>query len=261
MINIQEAKTELMDHIDGLKLDNPRVEIKRGHSMRVAENCKKIATALGLSKEQIELAELIGILHDIGRFEQYRIFDKNTDLKVLDITRKFDHGKEGVKVLKKDNYIRKYIKEAQYDEIIYTAIHEHNQYALSEGLSEDEELFSKIIKDADKLDLMYEAIEIYWQTPDWIKKIEEGKLSQKMLENFYEQKLSENRHKKSEVDQILRFVSFIYDINFKCSFEIIKENDYITKMIDRFNYEFLETKDELEKVKNIANEYILEKTK
>lgn len=261
MIDIKEAKIELMNHIDSMKLDNPRVEIKRWHTMRVAENCKKIAIELGLNEEEIELAELIGVLHDIGRFEQYKIFDKNTDLKVLDITKKFDHGKEGVKVLKKDNYIRKYIEDDKYDQIIYTAILEHNQYALSEGLSKEEELFSKIIKDADKLDLMYEAIDIYWQTPERIQEIEEGKLAEKMIESFYEQKLSKNRYKKSEVDQILRFISFIYDINFKCSYQIIKENDYITKMVDRFNFKFSETKDELQKVKNIANEYILEKTK
>ena len=261
MIDIKEAKIEFMNHLDSLKLDNPRVEIKRWHTMRVAENCKNIAIELGLNQEQIELAELIGVLHDIGRFEQYQIFDKNTDLKVLDITKRFDHGKEGVKVLNKDNYIRKYIKDDKYDQIIYTAILEHNQYALSKGLSEEEELFSKIIKDADKLDLMYEGVEVYWQTPEWIKKIEEGKLSKKMLADFYEQKLADNRNKNSEIDQILKIASFVYDINFKCSYEIIKENDYITKMIDRFNFKFLETKEELQKVKNIANEYILEKTK
>jgi len=261
MIDIEEAQIEFMNHIDSLKLDNPRVEIKRWHTMRVAENCKKIAIELGLQEEQIELAELIGILHDIGRFEQYQIFDKNTNLKTLDVTKKFDHGREGVKVLKKDDYIRKYIKDDKYDQIIYTAILEHNQYELSDGLSKEEELFSKIIKDADKLDLMYEGVEVYWKTPEWIEKIEEGKLSEKILESFYEQKLADNRNRKDEIDQILKIASFVYDINFKCSYEIIKENNYITKMIDRFNFKFTETKDELEKVKNIANEYILEKTK
>lgn len=261
MINIEKARIELINHIDGLNLDNPRVEMKREHSIRVAENCKKIAIALNLTQEQIELAELIGLLHDIGRFEQYKIFDKNTESKVLDVTNKFDHGKAGVEVLKKDNYIRKYVKEDKYDKIIYTAIYEHNQYELSKGLPEAEELFSRIIKDADKLDLMYEGVEVYWQTPEWIQKIEEGRLSEKMLENFYNYKLADNRNRKSEVDQILKIASFVYDINFKCSFDVIKKNDYISKMIDRFNYQILETKIELKKVKNIANKYLLEKTK
>lgn len=261
MIDIKKAKSELIEHINGLDLDNPRVEMKTGHSIRVSENAKKIAIALDLSEEQIELAELIGLLHDIGRFEQYKIFDKNTDSKTLDVTKKFDHGEAGVEVLKKDNYIRKYIKEDKYDKIIFTAIYEHNQYELTKGLSEAEELFSKIVKDADKLDLMYEGVEIYWQTPEWVEKIEQGKFAKKMLENFYEQKLADNRNREGEIDQILKIASFVYDINFKCSFEIIKENDYISKMLDRFNYQLPETEKEMKKIKKIANEYILEKTK
>lgn len=260
MINIENAKQELIRHINQIELDNPRVQTKADHIIRVSQISKKIATELKLKEEQIELAELIGLLHDIGRFEQYKIFDKNTKSKILDTTKKFDHGEAGVEVLKKDNYIRKYINEDKYDNIIFKAIYEHNKYALSKDLSEEEKLFCKIIKDADKIDLIYEAVYKYWQEPERIQEVEEGKLSEKMLEDFYCQKLSNNVNRISETDQILRFASFVFDINFKCSFEILKENDNISKMIDRFDYQVLETKKEMEKVKNMANEYIKRKT-
>lgn len=256
MIEIESVKKELVDHVHKLEIDNPRVQMKIGHIMRVVENCRKIAINLELAEEQIKLAELIGLLHDIGRFEQYQIFDKNTDTKVLDTTKKFDHGEAGVEVLKKDNYIRKYIEETTYDDIIYTAVYEHNKYKLTKGLSKEKELFSKIIKDADKIDLLYEAVYIYWQDEERIQKVEEGKLSEKMLEDFYQHKLADNRNRVSETDQILRFASFVFDINFPCSFKIIKENDYVSKMIDRFNYQIPETEVEMMKVKKIANEYI-----
>lgn len=259
MINIQNAKKELVAHVHKLEIDNPRVQMKIGHIMRVAENCRKIAIDLGLTEEQIQLAELIGLLHDIGRFEQYQIFDKNTETKVLDTTKKFDHGEAGVEVLKKDNYIRKYIEENTYDDIIYTAVYEHNKYELTKGLSKEKDLFSKIVKDADKIDLLYEAVYIYWQDSERIKKVEEGNLSEKMLEDFYQHKLSDNRNRVSETDQILRFASFIFDINFSYSFKIIKENDYVSEMIDRFHYQIPETKVEMMRVKRIANEYIEEK--
>lgn len=255
MIDIENAKKELVNHVNKLEIDNPRVQTKLGHILRVAENSKNIAEKLKLTQEQIQLAELIGLLHDIGRFEQYKVFDKN------DYIKKFDHGEAGVEVLKKDNYIRKYIEESTYDDIIYTAIYEHNKYKITEGLSKEKELFSKIIKDADKIDLLYESVYIYWQEPERIQEIEKGKLAEKMLENFYEHKLADNRNRVSEADQILRYASFIYDINFQCSFEIIKENNYISQMINRFNYQIPETKEEMMKVKNIANDYINEKTK
>ena len=247
MIDIQKAKQELVNHVHELEIDNPRVQMKLGHIMRVAENCKKITIDLGLTEEQIQLAELIGLLHDIGRFEQY---------KIVDNTKKFDHGKAGVEILKKNNYIRKYIEENEYDDIIYTAIYEHNQYELTEGLSKEKELFSKIIKDADKIDILYESIYIYWQDAERIQKVEEGRLSEKMLENFYQHKLADNRNRMSETDQILRYASFVFDISFPCSFKILKENDNVSKMIDRFHYQIPETKAEMMKVKKIAKEYI-----
>ena len=93
---------------------------------------------------------------------------------------------------------------------------------MSSGLTKEQELFCKIIKDADKLDLIYEAVSIYWQTPEAIKKIEEGELSEKMLKDFYEYKLADNRNRISETDQILRFTSFIFDINFTYNFKVLK---------------------------------------
>lgn len=259
MIDIQKAKQELVNHVHKLEIDNPRVEMKIEHIMRVAENCRKIATDLKLTEEEIQLAELIGLLHDIGRFEQYQIFDKNTKTKVLDNTKKFDHGEAGVKVLKKDDYIRKYIEENNYDDIIYTAVYEHNKYELPKNLSKETELFCKIIKDADKLDLFYEAVCVYWQDSKKIQEVEKGKLSEKMLENFYEHKLADNRNRVSEADQILRFASFVFDMNFPYSFEVLKENDFVSKMIDRFQYQVAETKTEMMKVKEMANEWIEEK--
>ena len=123
MIDIERAKQELKKHVEEQKIDNQKVANKLGHILRVAEISKKLATELNLAEEQIQLAQLIGLLHDIGTFEQY---------KISDITKKFNHGEAGVELLKKDNYIRKYVEEDKYDEIIYTAVYEHNRYKMTE---------------------------------------------------------------------------------------------------------------------------------
>ena len=249
MINIENAKKELVKHVNELSIDNPRIQMKLGHIIRVAENCKKLAIYLKLTQEQIQLAELIGLLHDIGRFEQYKIIDKKQK-------EKFNHGEAGVEILKKDNYIRKYIEEDTFDDIIYTAVQEHNKYQISEGLSQEKELFCKMIRDADKLDLIYEGAVIYWEEPERKRQVEEGKLSEKMLENVYQKKLADSRNSISETDQILRFSSYVFDINFSYSFKVLKENDNMNKMIDKFYYQIPKTRDEMMKVKTIVNEYI-----
>lgn len=249
MIEIEKSRKELINHVKSLNLEDSKAEKKLEHILRVSQNCKEIAKELKLTQEQISLAELIGLLHDIGRFEQYKI----TDIEEL---KKFDHGEAGVKLLKENNYIRKYIKDNKYDEIIYTAVYEHNKYELSKNLTKEKELFCKIIKDADKIDLLYEGAYVYWQQPERKKQVEEGKLSPKMLKDFYKNKLADNRNSISQTDQILTFTSFVFDLNFDFSLKTLKENGNVTKMIEKFDYQDLETKEEMKKVKKFVNIYL-----
>lgn len=190
------------------------------------------------------------MLHDIGRFEQYQIVDKAV---------KFNHGEAGVEILKKDNFIRKFIAEERYDNLILTAVYEHNRYQSSKDLSKEQALFSKIIKDADKIDLLYEGAEIYWQQPEQIQEIEEGKLSPKMLEDIYQYQLANIKNRISRTDQILRFASYVFDINFSYSLKVLKENGDIIKMIDRFDYKDSETKQQMKKIKEMIKRYLEEK--
>ena len=81
-----------------------------------------------------------------------------------------------------------------------------------------------------------------------------------MLEDFNNKRLANSINAISQTDQILRFASFVFDINYGCSFTILKEDDNISKMIDRFNYKIIETDKQMRNVKKIANEYIRQKT-
>ena len=78
-----------------------------------------------------------------------------------------------------------------------------------------------------------------------------------MLEDVYQTRLADGRNKMSEIDQILRFASYVFDVNFSYSFKVLKENDNLSKMIDKFDYQIPETKDRMMKVKKIVNEYIV----
>lgn len=65
-----------------------------------------------LSQEDIELAELIGLLHDIGRFEQVRLYHTFVDKDSI------NHGEYGAKILFEDGLIRKFINDDRFDKII-----------------------------------------------------------------------------------------------------------------------------------------------
>ena len=84
MIDIKKAKQVLNEYIKKYDDTNPKIRLKKEHILRVTDNAKKLAEKLKLSQEDIDLAELIGLLHDIGRFEQIKRFDTFKDRQSID---------------------------------------------------------------------------------------------------------------------------------------------------------------------------------
>lgn len=251
-IDLEKARKEFLKYTEKFNLEDENIKRKQQHSLRVMELSKKIATKIGLIQEEIDLATLIGLLHDIARFEQYTQFQTYSDIK------SFDHGDYALEILNKD--IRKYIETDEYDDIIKKAIKNHNKLEIEKKLTEKEKLFAKIIRDADKLDIFYEALNIFWI--DAIEIIENDNIDAYVEEQFDQLKqikLGRIKYKKNSINKIIIIIAFIFDINFKISFEILKEKDYINKIINRFDFKDKETKEKIEKIRKIANEYIEKK--
>ena len=190
------------------------------HSKRVAILSKKIAENLNLSLHDVKLATTIGLLHDIARFFEYDLFGKFN-------SQHFDHGKYGVKLLKEDDYIKKYnvSEEDLYD--LYAAIYYHNKYAISRKYQNNK--FCKIIRDADKIDIIY-LVSIHQNMIT--ASIENYTVSPKVYKDFNKGKCIKEKDVKTKGDKILNILSFIYDINYTYSLKIIKENNYIEEMFN-----------------------------
>ena len=170
-----------------------------------------------------------------------------------------EHAKLGLKVLIKDDYIKKYIDDKHYIDIILKAIINHNKYKIMENdLTKEEVLFAKIIRDADKLDILYEGEKIYWNTEREKENVENGKISVKIEQQFKAErqvkKLGNERN--DTVDGLLILLSYIYDINFKETLEIIKKEDYVDKILNRFDFKDEETKEKIENLRKILTRYI-----
>lgn len=250
MIDLEKAKQEFKKYTLDYDLTIAKVNNKIDHSFRVMEISKQIAKEQNLTEDGIELAELIGLLHDIARFEQYKQYKTFRDVDSI------DHGDYGEKILKQNQYIRKYIEIADYDNIILKAIRNHNKFEIEQGLSQEEELFAKIIRDADKIDIYYEAAEMFWK--DAKKIVENSRLSPEIEEQFNNRNTikREKGVQLNELDKMVLTLSFIYDINFMESFHIIKDKDYINRIINQFNFSNEETKQKIENIRKIANQFL-----
>ena len=250
MIDIKKSKDEFMKYTNNYDIENENIDRKIYHSLRVMEISKKIATNMGLVNEQIELATLIGLLHDIGRFEQFKIYQTYSDLESI------DHGDLGADILKQNNFIRNFIKEAKYDEIILKSVQNHNKYKIADDLNKEEKLFCKIVRDADKIDILYEAIEIFWKKGR--EEIQNDLISDKVYNEFLNKKLikKDKNMKKNGIDKLVLMLAFVFDINFHESLEILKKEDYLNKILNNFDFKRQDTKEKIENIRNVLNLYL-----
>lgn len=253
MIDIVKAKKYFKEYVSKYDVLDSRIKLKIIHINHVSENSKQIAKFLDLSKEEQDLAELIGLLHDIGRFEQLRIYGTFSDKVSI------NHAEKGVEILFKDNIIRNFIEDTTYDDIIYKAVKNHNLLKIEENLlSKEELLHSKIIRDADKLDIFRVFLEskledcVHLETEDVSKEI----LSEEYFEDFSKQKLLLYANIKTNMDFMVACLSYIYDFNFVDTLKIVKEKDYINKIIKKIDAKDPYTKEKLDEIGVMAMNFI-----
>ena len=64
---MKKASMAFSEYVKPYDVTNPKIELKIKHTFRTVEVAKKIAKDLKLQEEQVLLAQLIALLHDIGR--------------------------------------------------------------------------------------------------------------------------------------------------------------------------------------------------
>lgn len=246
MIDLEKAKNEFIKYTSTYDLNNTNITRKINHSLRVMEYSKRIAENLNLDEEQIKLATLIGLLHDIARFEQWRRYETYNDKISI------DHGDLAVEILEENNFLRKFIETDKYDEIIKIAIKNHNKYKI-EGLEGEEFLQAKIIKDADKLDIFYQIATQYFKS---IEDVEKQKISDDFFEEFKKEQCVHKKANQTDLDELVLITSFIYDIYFDYSLKIVKDEKYIERIFEQFNFKDIEVKEKIDFIIKLAQNYI-----
>ncbi len=252
MINFNSALDEFFRYTEQFK-KNLKIDIKRKHSLRVMKNCEKLAIYLGLNNEEIELAKLIGLLHDIGRFEQINKYNTFLDRNSV------NHAELGIQILFEDNKIRDFIQTNQYDNLIRTSILNHNYREISNDIRDDKILlYCKIIRDADKIDIFPVVINdgIENAVVFDIDDISKENLTCEIMKDCLNHKSCRKEYMKTNIDCIVVWISYIYNLNFNYSLKIIKDNNYIDKMIKLVNYKNEKTNNDMEKIRVSVHDYI-----
>jgi hypothetical protein len=211
--------------------DQRNIAIKQDHTHQVCLNTLRIAEDLGLIAPEARLSEAIALLHDVGRFSQYEQY------KTFDDSISVNHAALGVKVLLKNNVLGGLPKHEQ--EIIVRSVSLHNVFTLPEKLDEQSLLFARLIRDADKLDILRVVIEYFEQ--DEGNRAEAVALglpdvpeeySPAVLACLVRGEMARKDALTTLNDFKLLQLAWLYDLNFTCSLRMVVERDYIRKLAE-----------------------------
>lgn len=275
-INRKNVINTFAEYVRNYDPSDEKIKLKIDHTYRVAGMCQRIAESLGLSEPDVDIAWLLGMLHDIGRFEQIRRFGTFNDAQSV------DHAEFGADLLFKEGLIRKFA-EGYYEEcelarsgneeaeqiiknnehhnkdtgLLELAIRQHNKYRVKEDLTERQRMFCDILRDADKVDIFKVNADIpmeiiYDVTTEELKS---GVISKEVLESFYKRETVLKSVRKSAVDHIVGHISLLFELVYKESYRQAKEQGYVYKLLD-FKSDVPEVNVEFDNMRKYVDEFL-----
>ncbi len=229
---------------------NANLKLKEDHSRRTCDEIHYLAEELSLSDNQKRIAEVIAILHDVGRFRQFVKYRTYNDFRSV------NHCLLGLDVLRRTKVLEQVDRYER--ELIEKAIEYHGQKGLPGDLEGECLLFSQLIRDADKLDVFYVVTEYYGQyrkNPDEFNiemEFEDApRYSKRILEDVLHGRLTDYSKLQTLNDMKLLQLGWVYDVNFTATLKRIKQRRFLEQIID-----FLPRTEDIERVKAKIFEYV-----
>lgn len=278
VINRKNVINAFAEYVRNYDPSDEKIKLKIDHTYRVAGLCQRIAESLGLSEPDVDIAWLLGMLHDIGRFEQIRRFGTFNDVQSV------DHAEFGADLLFKEGLIRKFA-EGYYEEcelarsgneeaeqiiknnehhnkdtgLLEMAIRQHNKYRVKEDLTERQRMFCDILRDADKVDIFKVNADIpmeiiYDVTTEELKN---GIITKEVLESFYKKETVLKSVRRSAVDHIVGHISLLFELVYKESYRQAKEQGYVYKLLN-FKSDVPEVNAEFDDMRKYVDEFLME---
>ena len=206
---------------------DPKIRLKIDHTTRVASLCEEIAASAGV--EDPALAWLCGMLHDIGRFEQVRRYGTFLDVQSV------DHAALGADLLFREGLLERFAPSLPESDrcILETAIRQHSAYRLGDGLSEQQQAYCHILRDADKIDIF----KVNCDTPPEdiynvsTEALRSSAVSDAVKDCFRRKTAVLRSLRQTPVDYIVAHICLVFDLVYPVSREIARAQGYVDQLL------------------------------
>ena len=229
------------------ELPNGRIQpiiMKEQHTRRTCQEILLLGTECGLSQEDLLLAETAALFHDIGRFPQWKHYSTFVD------SLSEDHARLGLKVVSQHQVLNRISPEQR--EVIQNSIRHHNLRELPANLSPRQLHFSRILRDADKLDIWRVVIMHQEEGSNLVEALAgdiplSNSYSSEILVELREMRAPDFSFVRNQNDMILLRLGWVFDLNFAPSCRQVLERNYIEKLCSQLpvNQEIKEMKQHL----------------
>jgi len=232
---IDKLKAWFDDYVAGFYGDdeyvNANIKLKEMHSRRVCGEMLYLAEALALSANQKAIARVIGLLHDVGRFEQFKRYRTYNDTKSV------NHCLLGLEILRRTNVLGDL--DPAERQIVEKAVEYHGLKELPGGLTDQTLLFARMIRDADKIDVFRVVAKyqkLYEQNPDKfmleVDLADEPQCSPEVIDAILSGQLIDYSRLRTLNDMRLMQLGWVYDVNFTPTLKRIRQRKFLDKLLD-----------------------------
>jgi len=206
---------------EGLK----NILLKVEHSRKVCEVMDAITAGEGFSASDSRIAAAVALLHDAGRFPQYRRWRTYRD------SESDNHARLSVEVIREQQLLDGLLPAERL--LIEESVRFHNLLAIPDRLKSPTALFLRLIRDADKLDI--------WRVfLDFFAKPEKDRASAALLglpdlptvtavclSALSGRNVVQLKTVACVNDFKLLLISWVFDLNFCTSYRLLQRSDYL----------------------------------
>ena len=250
---VEELENWFTSYVQKFKSGNPdwqpNIILKEEHTRRVCKEILGIGRKIGLSDEDLCLAKVIALFHDIGRFEQFAHYQTFVDRNSV------NHAVLGVKILKETGVLNRLDRSLR--DLILRVILYHNRFALPKKETEKCLFFTKLLRDADKLDI-WKVVTDYYRRKDMRRNVaielglpDTPGISEKVYEALMSKEIVNAGDLNNLNDFKLLQIGWIYSINFAPTFHRIEERKYLDIIRD-----YLPPTDQIDSIFSIVESYL-----
>ncbi len=199
--------------------------LKVEHTRKVCEIMALLAEGEGLPPGQARIAEATALLHDVGRFPQFRRWrtfrDSDSD----------NHARLGIEVIRAQGLLADLPEEERT--IIEEAVRFHNLLALPANHASPTDLYIRLIRDADKLDI-WRVFFDYFRLPDNQRPSavtlgfpDHPRITPACVGELSSGRIIDLKNVQVLNDFKLLQISWVYDLNFPTSYRLLQQRRHI----------------------------------